>query len=383
MRIGVALLAGGSALTAGLLSVLLFAGCGETTFIDVGRMCTLDEARRWGCTQCPITCKKLDGGLDGEDGEDGATDAGEEADGGVACEGACVPHPGLSLQGPVLLWLGTKGQALACPEQAQTAQDWQTDLLAPPASCGDCTCDPPAGSCTLPTELTVSTATCAGSGSGAWFSPFDAPSGWDGSCTSMDAFAMGCNGGLCSKSLTIAPPAVTKGVCTPVSVGSAGPPAAPTWGTFARTCTETPHVQAEACVDPQQRCAPAPAPGFLLCAYQTGDVPCGSHYSERHVLYESYSDTRGCSPCACDDATGSSCTAQVSVFTGLLCSDLLGLFPIDTTGPKCFDLPPGTALASKSASPATYSPGVCQPDGGYPTGIAEPLFPTTFCCVPG
>lgn len=363
---------------AGLLSVFLFAGCGHET-IDAGRMCTLDEARRWGCQQCPITCKRLDGGVDAEG------DAAELADGAMGCEGECALRPGFGWYGPLLVSLGAEGEVPACPEQAQIAKDLYTDLVVSPASCGACSCDPPVGSCTLPTDMIASTATCAGSPSGTWFSPFDAPVGWDGSCTAADALAAGCDGVLCIKSLTIDPLLVTEGGCTPTMTGPAGSPSKPSWSTFARVCEGTPHSGPGGCESSAQTCVPKVAPGFAQCIHRPGNFPCDPDqpYTERHVLYEGYADTRSCSACACGEATGSSCTAKVSIFTSPMCSDLLGLFPIDAIGPKCFDLPPGTALASKSAGPVLHVPGTCQPSGGDPTGSVELLFPTTFCCAPG
>lgn len=387
MRIGVAVLAAGPALAAGLLSVFLFSGCESSTIYEweLGRNCTPIEARVWGCEVCPHTCALLDAGADAPDGADGVADAAEEADGGMACEGECVPNHGVKWLGPVLVWTGPEGEAPACPDQAKTAEDWHANLIVPPASCGSCSCDPPVGSCTLPTEMSVSTATCAGPQSGAWSSAFDAPAGWDGSCTSMNAFPAGCNGNLCSKSVTISPLMKTEGPCASATVGSMEPPAAPTWGTFARTCIGTPHSGTGGCEDSDHVCAPATAPGFSQCTYREGDFPCQPDklYTERHVLYEGFADTRSCASCTCGEVVGSSCFAKVSVFTDSSCSAVLETHSIDTTGSSCFDvLPAGSALGSKSAGPVTYNPGVCQPGGGGLTGSAEPLFPTTFCCLP-
>ena len=100
------------------------------------------------------------------------------------------------------------------------------------------------------------------------------------------------------------------------------------------------------------------------------------------MLYEGYADTRGCSGCACGEPEGEACSAKVSVFTAPACSDLLGLMSIDAVGPKCVDLPPGTALASKSAGPVTYLPGTCKASGGAPNGAVDLLFPISFCCIP-
>ncbi|MEO7327977.1 MAG: hypothetical protein ABI193_05330 [Minicystis sp.] len=374
-----------------LLALFFAVGCGTDYYniSDFGRNCTPTEVRAWGCDRCPHACALLDAGADGADGADGAgeidggADAGE--DGGMACEGECVPSPYLDWQRPVLLARGPEGTVPACPEQAQSAQEWHADLIVPPASCDTCTCDPPVGACYLPTEMMASTATCAGPSSEAWTNSFNAPAGWGGACTSMDALPAGCNGPLCVKSVTIAPLSVTAGDCSPVTTGAMSPPAKPSWGTFARTCNGTPHSGVGGCPSSDQQYAPDLPAGFLRCAYRHGDLACaaGTPYTERHVLYESYADTRGCSLCTCGDAVGDACHAKVSVFSDSACSTLLETHSIDLTGPSCFDLlPAGSALGSKSATSPTYVPGVCAPSGGAPTGAVEPLFPMTFCCIP-
>jgi hypothetical protein len=60
---------------------------------------------------------------------------------------------------------------------------------------------------------------------------------------------------------------------------------------------------------------------------------------------------------------------------GLCNTPLAASISIDATGPVCIDVPPGSALGSKSATTAFYQPGSCKPSGGAPDA-------TVFCCQP-
>lgn len=53
-------------------------------------------------------------------------------------------------------------------------------------------------------------------------------------------------------------------------------------------------------------------------------------------------------------------------------------FPAD----RCFHLPAGTALGSKSAELVVDKLGTCAPSGGELLGAIEPLVPVTLCCQP-
>jgi hypothetical protein len=43
-------------------------------------------------------------------------------------------------------------------------------------------------------------------------------------------------------------------------------------------------------------------------------------------------------------------------------------------------VPQGFAALGKKVEGIEYTPGACAPIGGEPTGSADPLGPTTFCC---
>jgi hypothetical protein len=55
---------------------------------------------------------------------------------------------------------------------------------------------------------------------------------------------------------------------------------------------------------------------------------------------------------------------------------------LDALGPKCGDLPLGSALGSKSAISPSYSPGKCTATGGATMSEPSPYEATVFCCQP-
>jgi hypothetical protein len=92
---------------------------------------------------------------------------------------------------------------------------------------------------------------------------------------------------------------------------------APSWGTQAKACdgaTTVPDV-----CEIGEVCTPtAVAPFDKLCITRVGEVACPSQfYSEQHVVYESFTDTRACSACSCGSAT-SSCGGKVNMSYSLV-----------------------------------------------------------------
>jgi hypothetical protein len=124
-------------------------------------------------------------------------------------------------------------------------------------------------------------------------------------------------------------------------------------------------------------CAPAaPEPEFKQCISIVGDPAawkCPSSYTEKSVFYSG--DAPECAPCTCAAPTGSTCTGSIELYQDGSCSTPLGAsISIDATGPVCVDVPPGSAVGSKSATKAFYQPGSCKPSGGTPEG-------KIFCCI--
>jgi hypothetical protein len=316
---------------------------------------------------------------DGSDAVNDTSDGGDAmADGpiGPPCSGQCVAFPPAAWDGPMLVWIGTSADAPPCPDTAPMDRfDGQGDLDAGPLACAQCACDPPMGSCGLPPTLTGNAANCDVTNEGLTPTPFDPPSGWDGGCTSNDTLGPGV------ASITIAALTIADAGCLPSQ--PAPPDDPPTWGTFARVCEGS---AVGACAD-FDLCVPPPAPGFRTCVVQAGVEDCSepwfAPYTEPHVFYQGFEDSRGCSPCTCGAPDGGTCSAEVTIYTDGVCmSPMYYAAPIDAAEPYCIDVNAALAFGSKSASPPVYVPGNCQPAGGVPGGTATPTSPTTFCCIP-
>ncbi|WP_437597599.1 hypothetical protein WMF28_33515 [Sorangium sp. So ce590] len=130
---------------------------------------------------------------------------------------------------------------------------------------------------------------------------------------------------------------------------------------------------------PEQPGAPPPS-GFLTCIFHEGDVTCADPYLDRHVFYGSADDTRGCSPCACGEPQGASCTIMASVYSDGACAEQVASTLISSMAPFCGVTPPGVALGSKLAEVVAVDPGGCVPSGGKTVGELLPVAPSTFCC---
>ena len=320
-----------------------------------------------------------------------AADGGSPADAGEPCpgDGQCVPRAREPWSEPVILWTGPEANAPHCPAGAifETYTGY-ADLDAP-TSCGACKCDSPIGSCALPAKVTAAAASCAGDGSGVTHTSFDPPTKWEGSCTAANSIppAKLCDGVPCVQSITIAPLTMTQGGCVPIEPVNVQ--ATPVWKTFARACIHSKIISE--CGPNAEVCAPpAPGPEFKTCVLYRGKpskVTCPSAYPGRSVFYEGLiDDTRACKSCACGAPEGSTCTGSIGLFSDAACGSPLGLptFPVDATGPACFDIKPaGPALGSKAASEPLFTPGTCKASGGKPQNDAsgDPEIATVFCCL--
>jgi hypothetical protein len=358
----------------------LLAGCGEGTrtvyFADPDGGITADAG---------------DAG-DMNDADAGSTDPADasDEDAGPSCDGECVPLRPDGFSSPMLLWMGAEDQAPGCPAQAPVKQyTGHGQLLVPDATCPTCTCLPSAGTCGLPASFTAHTAACNLPGSD---TSFDAPPGWDGTCSAANAIPAGeqCPPGSgipCVYSLRITPLSVMDDGCTPAGMPDTPdtvPLPPPSWGLFAIACEGTPSIPCPTCGDPALTCVPAAPAGFRQCVHTKGDVVCPTEgYTERFLFYGEFKDERNCSDCACGPVQGSTCTATGGVYRDGTCSLSFLLLPLSSTGPSCTDLqPPGQALGSKAVMDVTYHAGTCEPSGGELSGSVEPTSPTTFCCLP-
>ncbi|WP_437727672.1 hypothetical protein [Sorangium sp. So ce861] len=403
--------ANGMVMGSGAMAVVLATwagGCGAQEAWD----CPWDPVPGFKDHPCLVTEEPVDGG----DGADACGDAGPDAgdtcadgDAGAefdsatvpgldtgtpaACPGQCVPREPFGWSEPALLWIGPQDRAPDCPAAAPiVAYEGRADFTAGASRpCPACLCDPPDASCELPAAWS----TYAGfpcDVPGAAETPFAAPGGWDGACTSANAIAAGqmCDGALCAQSLEIPAPRVLPGSCAPRIAEGPEEPEEPegagSFAVFARACTGTAFAP---CADPGMTCTPAPpagdaAPpeGFLTCIHREGERDCPATYPDRHVFHAGAEDTRGCAPCGCAEPTGGTCSVLASAFSDEACSQLAVGVVVSSAAPFCGAISPGTALGSRSASVVRLEPGTCVPTGGEPIGGVALLGAATLCCRP-
>ena len=347
---------------AGLLLVALV-GC-DRTDID-GYSCYFPDKGHKGPDGQPDPChyQDVDGGMGG--GSEPRCDVGKFA------------HWSFQWEQPTLLWIGPEDQAPECPRGPTTVSyEGRTDLVAP-VVCEACTCEPPTGSCALPSTIMASDAACGAQGVS---TSFNAPAPWDGTCDGTIQTPGGA-----ANSLDIDPIVMTENGC------AAGPPIAAKvvslhWETYARGCdVDLPKGPVDRSICLTDDLAP---PGFAVCIYRDGEHDCpddpGTVFTERHIFYQGVQDDRQCSTCACGAPTGSLCTAQLAVYDGsnMTCLDPpLVSIPISSAKHTCFDITiPGQSLGSKSAGSMIYLPGTCLAMGADPSGNATKTEPSTLCC---
>ncbi|MEO5732023.1 MAG: hypothetical protein ABI134_08280 [Byssovorax sp.] len=298
-------------------------------------------------------------------------------DAGETCDGVCLPGPPAGWFGPYLLWKGKEADAPDCLDVTVSPGIAFTGYTYPSGTplCGPCKCAPPIGSCELPATLTTAAASCADNGPSVEHLSFDPPADWTGTCTAENAISAGklCGGVPCVQSVTIAPLTMTQGGCLPIQPSDVKPPLELT--ILGRACGLG---MRPACTAGPGLCMrAAPGPEFKQCiSYlaNSGFSECPPTYPNRNIFYPDPDPS--CSPCACDAPVGSSCTGLIKVSAASACSpSLLPAISLDAENATCVDLPPGSALGSKSAMAPSYHGGSCTPSGGVPE-IA------VFCCQP-
>ena len=277
---------------------------------------------------------------------------------------------------PALVWMGAEADAPPCSAVPGAPFEYYTgygDPEGPP--CGACKCETPSGSCELPATLTAAAASCAGDGSGVAHTSFDPPASWDGTCTTSNAIPAGklCGGVPCVQSVTVAPLTLKQGGCLPIEPANHPPPI---WKTFARACVRNSGIHD--CGTEIGACAPQPPSAeFRICTLRTiesASLDCPSGYPDKSIFYDD--PVPYCSPCACGIPDGGFCTGSISLFQDGACgAQPLHVVDVDAKGPTCADVPPGSALGSKTASDPSYSGGYCTPSGGAPSV-------TVICCIP-
>lgn len=302
-------------------------------------------------------------------------DCRETATCGDPCPGDCVPLPPLGFDGPALLWMGAVADLpAACPDRAPTPVYSGFANLDDSNECPPCQCTPPV--CVLPSGVTASTLdTCPNDGPGAMLTPYDAPAGWNGTCTSSGTIPADQVG-----SVSIAPATVRP--CEPVLPQQPAIFEGLFWAQAALACAG--EAIDGVCHDPGMTCLPTaepPPPGFQQCIlYLFDDEPdCPADYPEKRTFYKAaIDDTRACTACECIETQPSTCTASVAGYQDAACS--VEAFPPLSDG--CWDPSNDVPLGGLKAAWDVNAPGACAPSGGVPIGEAKPVGPRRFCCQP-
>lgn len=318
-----------------------------------------------------------------------------------ACKADCVPEASDSYAldwpyEPLAVWFGSKSDLdkMTCPPSTgyEKVRGF-SNLVAPPAKCDSCACSAN-GSCNgLPENIEIRSGMC--NASNVETTPFDGPTNWDGSCTSVDAMAAGklCNGVPCAQSISTLPlPGPTNDSCTPTVEKPNATLENHEWLEGALAC----HAKDldGTCATTPEHCVETLPEGWLHCLARTGkyDV-CPDNYNDSGpywIYQDNPIDDRGCSDCACGAPKDSICTGSLRLYSDSSCTKKINEYQIASTNPFCADLsPPGLALGSKTFGDLTYWPGTCDVTGGEPIGMVIPndnvnSGVVTFCCrAPG
>ena len=280
--------------------------------------------------------------------------------------GVCVDSVPSGWTGPLALFDSTGGppapQPAACPATYPTdVFDGNASLSAPAATCA-CTCGSVTGATCGASTLQVYTGSNCGS-----TNCFNATVT---SCTSL-----ACNTGNSAK---ITPPAPVGGTCTAQptkTVPALG------WSRTGRACQTT--STSSGCAG-SSVCVPLPPAPFAqtVCILQQGDVACPAGiYGQKLLYYTGATDTRSCSTCGCDPATGVTCSGgQMTLWDASGCSGSKIGLAIDGT---CRSANGITTVSANQTIAPTPSGGSCNASSGSgkPTGSVTPTGPTTVCCA--
>lgn len=266
------------------------------------------------------------------------------------CAGQCAPVPHGFAQFMMYLWSGPAGSTPpACPEEAPN--DSPGFLDAPPDSvtCSQCLCAQSEGGCYPPYIMKANSAACPGTGPGVSHTPFDAAIIWDGTCTSQDAVSS-------ADSVTVSPPDLDGHSECPA--GGTKPTDIQGGGTISRICSSFSPEPDGKCPN-DQICAYRKVDGFSVCVPNFNeDVPCPPGWPVKHLHYD---ESELCN-CSCGKPVGEMCNTTVTVYEDGACTKPLGSTVVTAGKPSaCIDLPPGSALGSKTATALTYTAGTCTP----------------------
>ncbi len=284
--------------------------------------------------------------------------------GNGTCAGQCITTPHKSNGVHLLIWSGPEGTTPPeCPDGAPLTFGGYLDTPPDTVTCsGPCTCTPSQGACFPPVKIEANSASCPAAGPGVMHTPSSPPNIWDGSCAAgasvSSVFSVSVGPALLSSDRGCAAASLNateiKGM------------------TRVKECTTDTYTVEGTCPNLDQLCTFKKVDGFEVCLYNFGDTSCPDSWPVKHLYYEDY---RACT-CECGDPVGDSCSTTVTLFADDACTQPIGSTPITTDDPTvCVDVPPGSALGSKSATLPNYQAGTCSPK------LTKSVI-STLCCLP-
>jgi hypothetical protein len=284
------------------------------------------------------------------------------------CSGNCVPGAAKGWSGPYEVYFGSVTQsAPTCSTSYTSVYSGHDTLNAPSAEC-PCSCGTPA---------------CAGTANVTWGCGTSCSAANPVSFTGGTCYTVGDSTETCSSTDPFwyeGSVGSTTGSCAPIAKLTAAPPS---WENFSIGCKPTAtglgtcDASGDVCLPPVTS-----ASSHMACIEVQGNMPCpsGSAYSNQHIEYDSWSDTRACpSGCLCYVPTGLVCSATMQVYSSSTCTGNSAVSSLDGSG--CYVTTVGTGteevvLSATSGSCASITASV------QPTGSVTPSTPTTFCCLP-
>lgn len=275
----------------------------------------------------------------------------------------CVLEAPSRWRGPALLWSAPSGEAPpSCPGSHPSAVlDGGEDFDPGDVSCPACSCDPPDDPACEATVSLFAEDDCSGD-------PVTAPvSGGDCDAVTHESALLAFDRD---------PPRRATATCVALTEGEpvVEPPG---FGRAARLC-EGPAFgdrcgPLAVCVDPGE------PPFSHACVWQDGEHECPVGWDERHLLAESWSDTRSCSSCECG-AVSAPCSGSLQV-TGELDCATTSWFVSVQMGAGCQALPVGASAVGLRYT-AAPTDATCPAGGGELEGTVGLIGVRTVCCVP-
>ncbi|MEZ4299416.1 MAG: hypothetical protein R3B70_30980 [Polyangiaceae bacterium] len=323
----------------------------------------------------------------------------DDGDGAADCmdsdcmDFSCVPAVPNTWSGYFLLYEGSPVGDPGCTEQfPMDSYVGNFNLNAPAATCAACACGSPSGEvCTPPSLIVGLDVPCGGTPS--LLSQLFMPGGWGAVCTTAQdasgpyyspAGLTICGPGgdqPCHQAITADAPTVSGGFCTPSGGMATVTPA--TWDGFGHACSGA-TLTGKGCAI-GQTCLPKPADPYIggLCIKKAGVQNCpAGQFSQKHVFFDDFTDSRTCTGCNCGIPTGSTCAGNITTHADSVqnqCLSPVATFPAGT----CQNLTGNPAIGnSKFTVTSPPAGGSCTPGGGMPSGTAVGTFPQTFCCMP-